>query len=265
MTNTDKDTDKRTYETLWGGPSEPVSRCEDGAGGGGRTHTRFEPHGILSPARLPVPPLRHFLQPTEDTGLLVPTTGSRTACWHFSPPPPPAPIPRLRDIDDSTLRPLEDIRGGVSTGSIARPQDDGQRPRDKRPEGRAGGLIVPREFRPARRVGDDAAEAPLRGVRDDADRGDDRRTDARAVVPTQGRVLRPPLTVLHATGFTRAAVAPTGAPTIRWGDRLCSPRVSWRHGHRPGATQWALAECDTGPAIHPLHFGHVPARMRRRL
>ena len=29
-----------------------------GAGGGGRTHTRFEPHGILSPARLPVPPLR---------------------------------------------------------------------------------------------------------------------------------------------------------------------------------------------------------------
>ena len=29
-----------------------------GAGGGGRTLTRGEPHGILSPARLPVSPLR---------------------------------------------------------------------------------------------------------------------------------------------------------------------------------------------------------------
>jgi len=31
-----------------------------GAGGGGRTRTRVEPHRILSPARLPVPPLRHL-------------------------------------------------------------------------------------------------------------------------------------------------------------------------------------------------------------
>ncbi len=30
-----------------------------GAEGGNRTHTRGEPHRILSPARLPVPPLRH--------------------------------------------------------------------------------------------------------------------------------------------------------------------------------------------------------------
>jgi len=28
------------------------------AGGGSRTHTRFKPHGILNPARLPIPPLR---------------------------------------------------------------------------------------------------------------------------------------------------------------------------------------------------------------
>ena len=32
-----------------------------GAGGGGRTHTRGEPNGILSPARLPVSPLRHLM------------------------------------------------------------------------------------------------------------------------------------------------------------------------------------------------------------
>jgi hypothetical protein len=30
-----------------------------GAGGGNRTHTGGDPHGILSPARLPVSPLRH--------------------------------------------------------------------------------------------------------------------------------------------------------------------------------------------------------------
>src|SRR5213592_300587 len=33
-----------------------------GAGGGGRTRTRGEPNGILSPARLPVSPLRHVLR-----------------------------------------------------------------------------------------------------------------------------------------------------------------------------------------------------------
>src|SRR5206468_6987938 len=36
-------------------------RCDSGAGGGGRTLTRGEPNGILSPARLPVSPLRHFV------------------------------------------------------------------------------------------------------------------------------------------------------------------------------------------------------------
>src|SRR5215510_14893894 len=41
--------------------------AELGAGGGGRTHTRFEPHGILSPARLPIPPLRHVV-PTVGNG-----------------------------------------------------------------------------------------------------------------------------------------------------------------------------------------------------
>src|SRR5262249_7843715 len=33
-----------------------------GAGGGTRTHTRGEPNGILSPARLPVSPLRHVVR-----------------------------------------------------------------------------------------------------------------------------------------------------------------------------------------------------------
>ena len=31
------------------------------AGGGTRTHTRFHPYRILSPARLPIPPLRRIL------------------------------------------------------------------------------------------------------------------------------------------------------------------------------------------------------------
>ena len=48
------------------------------AGGGSRTHTRFHPHRILNPARLPIPPLRpsglgrnmlpkvgHIVNPTE--------------------------------------------------------------------------------------------------------------------------------------------------------------------------------------------------------
>ena len=34
-----------------------------GAGGGNRTHTGSEPHGILSPARLPVSPLRQRRKP----------------------------------------------------------------------------------------------------------------------------------------------------------------------------------------------------------
>src|SRR6185369_5173078 len=37
----------------------PANSLDSGAGGGGRTHTRGEPNGILSPARLPVSPLRH--------------------------------------------------------------------------------------------------------------------------------------------------------------------------------------------------------------
>ena len=36
-----------------------VCANSSGAEGGSRTHTRFEPHWILSPARLPIPPLRH--------------------------------------------------------------------------------------------------------------------------------------------------------------------------------------------------------------
>src|SRR5204863_8900885 len=37
---------------------EKCNRKNVGAGGGGRTLTGSEPHGILSPARLPVSPLR---------------------------------------------------------------------------------------------------------------------------------------------------------------------------------------------------------------
>ncbi len=40
--------------------SRPVPSV--GAGGGNRTHTGGKPHGILSPARLPVSPLRHWLE-----------------------------------------------------------------------------------------------------------------------------------------------------------------------------------------------------------
>ncbi len=39
-------------------------RDGDGAGGGDRTHTRVAPDGILSPARLPVPPLRRAGYPS---------------------------------------------------------------------------------------------------------------------------------------------------------------------------------------------------------
>ena len=43
------------------GDDDQVSEVVEnyGAGGGGRTRTRFRSNRILSPARLPVPPLRH--------------------------------------------------------------------------------------------------------------------------------------------------------------------------------------------------------------
>ena len=46
-----------------------VTRCGVGAGGGTRTHTRGEPNGILSPARLPVSPLRHATRSRCGTAL----------------------------------------------------------------------------------------------------------------------------------------------------------------------------------------------------
>ena len=44
--------------------TEPNRSEQVGAGGGGRTLTGSEPHGILSPARLPVSPLRQRMKPT---------------------------------------------------------------------------------------------------------------------------------------------------------------------------------------------------------
>src|SRR4029450_3497475 len=38
--------------------AEAWKQAEESAGGGNRTHTGGDPHGILSPARLPVSPLR---------------------------------------------------------------------------------------------------------------------------------------------------------------------------------------------------------------
>ena len=37
-----------------------------GAGSRGRTGTRGEPHGILSPGRLPIPPFRHVFRYLPD-------------------------------------------------------------------------------------------------------------------------------------------------------------------------------------------------------
>src|SRR6516225_4984142 len=41
--------------------------CNDGAGGGGRTHMPSEGRGILSPVRLPVPPLQQVVGSFEVT------------------------------------------------------------------------------------------------------------------------------------------------------------------------------------------------------
>lgn len=45
------------------GRADPAGRKGAGAGGGGRTHTRFKPQRILSPSRLPIPPRRHSAVP----------------------------------------------------------------------------------------------------------------------------------------------------------------------------------------------------------
>ncbi len=51
-----------------GGQPSPASRAKVGAGGRNRTDTGSEPHGILSPARLPVSPLR----PGQDSQYISP-------------------------------------------------------------------------------------------------------------------------------------------------------------------------------------------------
>ena len=48
--------------------------CNDGAGGGGRTHMPSEGRGILSPVRLPVPPLRQRVGSFEFTLKLLQAT-----------------------------------------------------------------------------------------------------------------------------------------------------------------------------------------------
>ena len=49
----------------------------DGAGGGGRTHMLSEERGILSPVRLPVPPLQQVF---EISGLQYRSTRRKTHC-----------------------------------------------------------------------------------------------------------------------------------------------------------------------------------------
>ena len=58
--------------------------CSDGAGGGGRTHMPSEGRGILSPVRLPVPPLQQVYDSLEFTILAARGTVLETVlvlCW----------------------------------------------------------------------------------------------------------------------------------------------------------------------------------------
>ena len=57
------------------------SQEEDGAGGGGRTLTRGEPHGILNPARLPIPPLRRLLRTTAQLNPFIRDCQLRQEPW----------------------------------------------------------------------------------------------------------------------------------------------------------------------------------------
>src|SRR5205823_14361720 len=62
---------------------DPLRHRRDHAEGGSRTHTRLSPHRILSPARLPVPPLRR----TEKSSPVPPLYTRRSKLPARSPSP----------------------------------------------------------------------------------------------------------------------------------------------------------------------------------
>src|SRR4030095_897609 len=69
---------------------QPGKHAEASAGGGNRTHTGGDPHGILSPARLPVSPLRPVVEEQSPPSVrLEPTShpsmpDTNTAVIHLS-------------------------------------------------------------------------------------------------------------------------------------------------------------------------------------